>query len=61
VLREDIEDPLLGLPRDLNGDGIIDSENHAKDFVVLPVRVRVRWRGVTGIRTVEVCSLLLND
>jgi hypothetical protein len=61
VLREDVHDPDLGMPRDLNGDGMIDSENHARDYVVLPVRVRVRWRGVAGESTFEVCSLLLNE
>ena len=49
------------MPRDLNGDGVIDKENHAKDFLVLPVKVRVRWRGVTGDRTIVMCSLLLNE
>lgn len=61
VLREDLHDPALGMPRDLNGDGIIDSENHARDYLVLPVRVRVRWRGVSGESSFEVCSLLLNE
>ena len=61
VLREDVTDSLLGMPRDLNGDGVIDQENHAKDFLVLPVKVRVRWHGVTGDRTIVMCSLLLNE
>jgi hypothetical protein len=60
VLREDIEDPELGLPADLNGDGVIDSENHANDYLLLPVRIRVRWRGIAGERTFEMCSVLLN-
>ena len=61
VLREDVEDVVLGMPRDLNGDGVIDSENHADDFVVLPVKVCVRWRGITGDRTIVISSLLLNE
>ena len=42
-LREDMVDPGLGMPRDLNGDGVIDGLNHASDYVVLPVRIEVRW------------------
>ena len=47
-LREDIEDPGLGMPRDLNGDLAIDSANHADDYVMLPVLVRLEWNGATG-------------
>ena len=60
-LREDVTDQALGMPRDLNGDGVIDSENHADDYVLLPVRVRVNWKGVTGERSFEVCTVLLNE
>ena len=61
VLREDVEDEMLGMPRDLNGDGEIDNENHAADYVVLPVRVRISWEGVAGPRSLEMCSLLLSE
>jgi prepilin-type N-terminal cleavage/methylation domain-containing protein len=58
-LREDIDDPALGMPRDLNGDGApIDALNHAADYTVLPVRVRVQWRGAAGPRTITVETLL---
>ena len=60
-LREDVADPLLGTPMDLNGDGAIDSADHSGDYVLLPVRVRVRWRGVTGLRTVDICTVLLRE
>jgi hypothetical protein len=59
-LREDLKDENLGMPRDLNGDGVIDSENHAKDYLVLPVRILVEWRGMTGERTYELHTVLLN-
>ena len=59
-LREDVKDPALGMPRDLNGDGVIDSENHAKDYLVLPVRIRVEWRGMTGERSYDLHTVLLN-
>jgi len=59
-LREDTVDPGLGMPRDLNGDWVIDSEDHAKDYLLLPIRIRVEWRGLTGDRTYELYTVLLN-
>ncbi|MEN8148871.1 MAG: hypothetical protein ABFS86_03555 [Planctomycetota bacterium] len=59
-LREDVKDATLGMPRDLNGDGVIDSENHAQDYVLLPVRIRVEWRGMTGERSYDLHTVLLN-
>ena len=60
-LREDVQDPILGMPRDLNGDGTIDNLNHALDYIVLPVRIRIRWQGVAGDRSLDLCGLLLRD
>ena len=57
-LREDAEDARLGMPRDLNGDGVIDAANHAGNYRLLPVRVSVTWRGVNGLRTLTVESML---
>jgi len=56
-LREDFEDAGLGLPRDLTGDEVVDSFDHAEDYRVLPVMVRVRWQGPTGPRRFQVHSL----
>lgn len=61
VLREDIVDPLLGMPRDLNGDGIIDgTTNCATTYKILPVRIRVRWIGAAGPGEVELHTMLGN-
>ncbi|MEM1451161.1 MAG: hypothetical protein AAF957_04870 [Planctomycetota bacterium] len=49
-VREDLGERLLGLPRDLTGDAIIDAANHADDYRILPVLVRVRWNGRCGVR-----------
>lgn len=57
-LRENVVDPALGMPRDLNGNGNTDALNHAADYRVLPVRVRVQWRGAAGPRTITVETLL---
>lgn len=59
ALREDVVDADLGMPRDLNGDGVIDTENHAGDYLVLPVTVRVLWRGAAGNRQLDLDLLLV--
>lgn len=57
-LREDLDLPGLGLPRDLNLDGAIDAMDHAGDYEVLPVRVEVVWRSHRGPRRVSLATLL---
>ena len=57
-LREDAVNADLGLPCDLNGDGLIDNKNHSADYKLLPVVVRVRWRGESGERLLEFTTLL---
>jgi prepilin-type N-terminal cleavage/methylation domain-containing protein len=57
-LREDVEDEGLGMPRDLNGDLLIDGLDHSEDRLLLPVRVRLEWRGVTGTRQLEMETML---
>ena len=57
-LREDFVDAGLGMPRDLNGDGIIDGLDHSADYVILPVRVQIAWTGKTGDRTINLDTAL---
>jgi prepilin-type N-terminal cleavage/methylation domain-containing protein len=57
-LRENVVDATLGMPRDLTGDGLQDGFDHASDYRVLPVRVRVSWTGPSGPRFVELQTLL---
>lgn len=57
-LREDSTDGTLGMPRDLNGDGVIDVLDHALDYVVLPVRIRIEWAGRNGQRSIEFMTSL---
>jgi prepilin-type N-terminal cleavage/methylation domain-containing protein len=57
-LREDVVDTPLGMPRDLDGDGAVDATDHSADYRLLPVRVRVRWQGVSGVRDLELESIL---
>lgn len=58
ILRESVEDVRSGMPRDLNADGVVDDEDHAGDYVLLPVSIRVEWRGASGSRSVELSALL---
>lgn len=57
-LREDFVDAGLGMPRDLDGSGAVDAVDHSTDYRLLPVRVRVRWRGVSGVRTLDLETIL---
>jgi hypothetical protein len=59
-LREDFVDEELGMPRDLNGDSIVDDLDHAADYLVLPVRVELEWMGRFGPRQMSV-SVMLAD
>lgn len=42
-LREDAIDPVLNLPADLNGDGVVDGSSRNADYIALPVLVRFRF------------------
>jgi len=57
-LREDYVDADMGMPRDLNGDGAIDALDHAGDYMILPVRVDVQWKGKGGDRQFTLQSLV---
>jgi hypothetical protein len=57
-LREDRKNALLGLPRDLTGDELVDTYNHAGDYTLLPVVVRVVWQGPCGARQMEVQTVM---
>ena len=43
-LREDVNDPVLGMPRDLNMNLVIDSAP-ISEYAILPVEVSVEWVG----------------
>lgn len=52
-LREDSADADLGMPRDLNLDGLVDAGDHAADYRALPVHVRVEWKGKGPARRID--------
>ncbi len=57
-LREDVVDAALGMPRDLNDDALIDALDHAGNYTMLPVRVRVEWTGSAGDLAIEFITVL---
>jgi prepilin-type N-terminal cleavage/methylation domain-containing protein len=61
ALREDLPSELFGTPRDLDGDTLIDDVDHAGDYIVLPVLVRVRWESAGGAERVFEMSTMFVD
>ena len=57
-LREDVVDASMGMPRDLNLDGVIDALDHSNDYRILPVVIRVDWESGTRDREFEVRTIL---
>ena len=55
-VREDLGEPLLGLPRDLTGDAVVSSLDCSSSCTILPVLVRMRWRGRFGPRELRFFS-----
>lgn len=47
-LREDVSIPVLGMPRDLDGDGKIDDKNKKGRYVLLPATIHVEWQSTYG-------------
>lgn len=43
----------LGLPRDLDGDGLVKSTDVSADYQLLPIRFLVTWQSATGPETEE--------
>lgn len=61
-LREDSNDAMLGTPRDLNSDGLVDAADHRADCILLPTRVRLEWKSRSGqekSRQFELYTMLL--
>ena len=57
-LREDQANPALGMPRDLNGDSIINTLDHASDFTLLPVQIELQWQSRFGPRRIRMQTIL---
>ena len=63
ALFENVNMPQLGMPRDLTLDDppVVDNLDHAGDYLVLPVLVRVRWTGARGNRELVLGTTLNNE
>ena len=57
-IREDVANPSLGMPRDLNGDAIVDDLDHAVDCMLLPIMIVLRWRGSLGTQEYQLSTVL---
>lgn len=57
-LREDVEVREQGMPRDLNGDGLIDGLDHASDYLVLPVTITIQWAGPRGPSSIQITATM---
>ena len=58
VLNENVADAALGMPRDLDLDGVVTGNDHAGDYRLLPVLVRVEWRSGQQPREFEVQTIM---
>ena len=60
ALYEYAENERLGMPRDLNADTLIDKLDHGSDYTILPVAVRIEWRGPNGPRKLEMFTMFVD-
>ncbi len=59
-LREDAVDARLGMPRDLNGDTLVDGNSRASDYKLLPVCIRIEHEVRGDRRVFELHTELAN-
>jgi hypothetical protein len=57
-LREDMQDTALGMPRDIDGNGVVDEVDHSEDYEILPVLVEAEWQGRLGPRRFRIFTYL---
>ena len=57
-LRENLVSTDFDMPKDLTGEGTVDAVNHAGNYTMLPLIVRVRWTVVGGPGEVEFQTIL---
>lgn len=57
-LREDVTDADWAMPRDLNGDSAVSAVAVDTNYRLLPVRVMVTWRGVRGLKTYSLVTVI---
>jgi type II secretory pathway pseudopilin PulG len=58
IVSEDLESEDLLMPRDLNGDILVDDLDHSADYTILPIVVRVRWTSLGRPRELSIQTAL---
>jgi len=61
VLREDYVDSAMGMPKDLNRDGLVTTADVSQSYKILPVKITVTWRGIGGKDTSIEVNTFLTD
>lgn len=56
-LRESMVHEALGMPRDLNGDCLIDDADRSSSYIVLPVQVTIEWKGKQNKQSITMFTL----
>lgn len=57
-LDETIVDANLGMPQDLNGNGTRTDTDVSAKYTLLPVRIHLQWNSTTGMRELDVNTML---
>jgi len=52
---------ILGLPRDLDGDGVATKTNVTSGYELLPIRIGITWTGRDGQETKNLYILLADE
>ncbi len=58
VLDESATQPEFGLPRDLDGNLVIESGDCSDRYIVLPLTIRIEWQSRLGPRSFEIATML---
>jgi len=59
VLREDVVNAEMGMPADLDGDGVVDDQPKDEGYLYLPVIVEARWRSIVGEQRMHIMGWLV--
>jgi hypothetical protein len=60
-LREDIEDVLLGMPRDLTGNGEVGDRDVSTNYLILPVEIELEWQSTVGPRSLRLHTMFIGS
>jgi hypothetical protein len=52
---------VLGLPRDLNGDGLVATTNVSSSYYLLPIKIEISWSGHGGPETEALYMMLAQE